>query len=202
MGLYRRYLAPILVDTACSPKALGKWRAECVEDLQGEVVEIGFGAGRNLVFYPTTVGSLTAVEPSAGMRQRGARRIEAFAGEFHWGGLDGQHLDLDDNSFDAAVVTFSLCTIPDPALALQELRRVVRPGGELRVLEHGLAPDPAVAKWQHRLDPIEKVIADGCHLTRDCVVLVEANGWTVTSKYQRFAPGPKPWSYLTSLRAN
>ncbi len=202
MGLYRRYLAPILVDTACSPKALGKWRAKCVEDLNGEVVEIGFGTGRNLIFYPTAVTSLTAVEPSAGMRHRGAKRIEGFAGEFHWGGLDGQHLDLDDNSFDAAVVTFSLCTIPDPALALQELRRVVRPGGELRVLEHGLAPDPAVAKWQHRLDPIEKVIADGCHLTRDCVALVEANGWTVTSKYQRFAPGPKPWSYLTSLRAN
>jgi ubiquinone/menaquinone biosynthesis C-methylase UbiE len=202
MGLYRRYFAPVLVDTACSPKALGKWRARVVEDLAGDVVEIGFGAGRNLPFYPETVTSLTAVEPSEGMRQRGAKRIADFPSPLHWGGLDGQHLDLADNSFDAAVVTFSLCTIPDPNLALRELRRVVRPGGELRVLEHGLAPDPKIAKWQHRLDPIEKVIADGCHLTRDCVALVEANGWTVTEKFQRFAPGPKPWSYLTSLRAN
>ena len=201
MGLYRRFLAPRFVDTICSPKALGAWRARCVEDLTGHVIEIGFGAGRNLPYYPDSVTALTAVEPSAIMRQRGARRIEAFGREFHWGGLDGQRLEVADASLDAAVVTVSLCTIPDAHAALRELRRVVKPGGELRVLEHGISPDPKIARWQHRLDGFEQVIADGCHLTRDPVEAVTSAGWTINSTYQRYAPGPKPWAYFTSLRA-
>jgi len=201
MGLYRRFLAPRVVDTICSPRALGKWRARVVEDLHGQVIEIGFGAGRNLEYYPREVTGITAIEPSPVMRKRAEVRIQSSGQSITFGGLDGQKLDLPDGSFDAAVVTFSLCTIPDPALALRELRRVVRPGGELRVLEHGLSPDAGVAKWQHRLNGFEQVIADGCHLTRDVTALVANSGWSITESYSRYAPGPKPWTYFTSLRA-
>ena len=99
-------------------------------------------------------------------------------------------------------MTFALCTIPDPLAALNELRRVVRPGGELRVLEHGLAPTASVAKWQHRLNGLEQRIADGCQLVRDPVILVESTDWSITALFQKFSPGPKPWSYFTSLRAS
>jgi SAM-dependent methyltransferase len=201
MGLYRRYLAPRVVDAVCSPPALGAWRARVVADLVGNVVEIGFGTGRNLPYYPSDVTKITAVEPSSIMRTKAQRRIDAQSIPVEFGGLDGQDLDLADNVFDAAVVTFSLCTIPDPLRALHELRRVVRPGGELRILEHGLSPDDSVARWQRRLDGFEQRVADGCHLTRDASSLVTSSGWVIADIYQRYAPGPKPWCYFTSLRA-
>jgi SAM-dependent methyltransferase len=200
-ALYRRHVAPRVVDLICSPQGLNKWRARCVADLRGTVVEIGFGAGRNLALYPETVTEVVAVEPSSVMRDRAKRQLALSKIPVRYGGVDGQSLDLPDNSVDAAVVTFSLCTIKDPERALRELLRVVRPGGELRALEHGLASDAGVARWQRRLNPIEMAVADGCQLTREPVVLVESSGWCVTANYQRFAPGPKPWSYFTSLRA-
>ena len=202
MGLYRDYLAPRIVDLACSPAGLAKWRGRCVEGVSGTVVEIGFGAGRNLPYYPDTVLELIAIEPSPIMRRRARERISQSKFPVRWGGLDGQRLELNDDSADAAVVTFALCTIPDAVAALRELRRVVRGGGELRALEHGLAPDPVVAKWQHRINPFEMVIADGCQLIRDPVQLVQEAGWHITANFQKFSPGPKPWSYFTSLRAN
>jgi ubiquinone/menaquinone biosynthesis C-methylase UbiE len=166
------------------------------------VVECGFGAGRNLEHYPPEVTEVIAIEPSPYMRSKASPQIDAAGIPVRWGGLDGQHLDLPDASADHAVVTFTLCTIPDPLAALHELRRVVRAGGELRVLEHGLAPEAGVAKWQHRLNGFEMVVADGCQLIRDPTTLVTESGWVIAANYQRFAPGPKPWSYLTSLKAH
>jgi ubiquinone/menaquinone biosynthesis C-methylase UbiE len=202
MDLYRHYVAPRVVDLACSSKGMAKWRARCVEDLAGTVVEIGFGAGRNLVYYPPSVTEVIAVEPSPVMRRRAERQLAAADVRVRWGGLDGQRLDLEDDTVDAGVVTFALCTIPDPVAALDELRRVVRPGGQLRVLEHGLAPDESVARWQRRLNGVERRLADGCQLVHDPVASVAAAGWTITATYQRYSPGPKPWSYFTSLRAS
>jgi ubiquinone/menaquinone biosynthesis C-methylase UbiE len=201
MDLYRHYLAPRVVDFICSPQRLGKWRSRCVEDLAGVVVEVGFGAGRNLQYYPKAVTEIIAIEPSPIMRRRAAKRIDETSVPVRWGGLDGQHLDLDDDSVDAAVMTFALCTIPDPVQALVELRRVVRDGGQLRTLEHGLAPDTNIAKWQHRLNGLEQRLADGCQLIRESRPLVEQAGWHVTADFHRFTPGPKPWCYFTSLRA-
>ena len=178
-----------------------KWRRRCLGGLSGSIVEIGFGSGRNLPFYPSEVTKVTAVEPPGMMREMASERIAATTIPVEWGGLDGQHLDLNDASFDAAVVTFSLCTIPDAEGALRELRRVVRPGGELRVLEHGSAPDESVRKWQHRFNGIEQVLAGGCQLTKDPVKLVRDTGWKVTSLVQGYEPGPKPWAYFTCLHA-
>jgi ubiquinone/menaquinone biosynthesis C-methylase UbiE len=201
MGLYGTYVAPHVINFACGSSGFAKWRARCVGDLNGRVVEIGFGAGNNLAHYPANVSEVVAIEPSKVMRNKAQRAIEEHHITVTWGGLDGQQLALDDVNFDAAVVTFALCTIEDPIAALRELRRVVKPGGELRVLEHGLAPDPAVARWQHRINGLEKVLADGCQLVRQPDQLVASAGWTITANYQRYAPGPKPWCYLTSLRA-
>jgi ubiquinone/menaquinone biosynthesis C-methylase UbiE len=185
----------------CSPEGLNKWRARCVAELSGTIIEVGFGAGRNLALYPDTVTEVVAIEPSPVMRARAEQQIDQSKIPVRYGGLDCQYLDLPDNSVDAAVVTFTLCTIKDPERALRELWRVVRPGGELRALEHGLAPDAAVARWQRRLNRLEMAMADGCQLTRDATTVVESSRWRITANYQRFAPGPQPWSYFTSLRA-
>jgi ubiquinone/menaquinone biosynthesis C-methylase UbiE len=202
MGWYQRHLAPRIIDLACSPAALGSWRRRVVEDLEGTVVEIGFGTGRNLPFYPSGVDEIIAVEPSSHMRRRGLAAAQRWQHHVTFGDLDGQQLTLPDASMDAGVVTFALCSIPDPLSALRELRRVIRPGGTLRVLEHGLAPDANVVAWQQRIEPLERRIADGCHLTRDAASMVSDAGWHITALHQAYVRGPKPWSYFTSLQAN
>ena len=112
-------------------------------------------------------------------------------------GLDGGSILLDDESCDAALCTFTLCTVPDPPRALRELHRVLRPGGRFHFLEHGIAPDDATVRWQRRLDPWERRLADGCSLTRDPLALVADAGFKVEVVRQRYAKGPKPWSYFT-----
>ena len=112
-------------------------------------------------------------------------------------GLDGQRIPLDENSCDGALSTFTLCTIPNVAAALAELRRVVRPGGRFHFLEHGRSPDARVATWQRRIEPVQKRLADGCHLTRDIADLVEQAGFELEQVSSRYAKGPKPWSWFT-----
>jgi len=112
-------------------------------------------------------------------------------------GLDGQALELSDESCDSALATFTLCTVPDARRALDEVVRVLRPGGSLHFLEHGLSPDARVARWQRRLDPLQRALAAGCHLTRDPLALVADAGLELTWSEQRYASGPKAWSYFT-----
>jgi ubiquinone/menaquinone biosynthesis C-methylase UbiE len=201
VGFFDEHISPRIVDFACSTRGMRKWRRRALGGLAGRVVEIGFGSGRNLPFYPDTVTEIVAVEPPGLMRDRARERIAATSIPVRWGGLDGQRLELDDQSFDAAVVTFSLCTIPDAAAALSELRRVVRSGGELRLLEHGTAPDESVRRWQRRLNGLERTLAGGCQLVKDPVALVRAAGWKITSLVQGYEPGPKPLTYFTCLHA-
>ena len=167
MSFYQEQVLPRLVDRACGTAGLRQWRAEVTTGLAGRVVEIGFGSGLNVEHYPSEVEVVLAVEPAAVARRLAAKRTAHGGVPVEHIGLDGQAIPLDDASCDAALSTFTLCTVPDPAQALSELRRVLRPGGRFHFLEHGIAPDVPVARWQYRLDPWQRWLAGGCHLTRD-----------------------------------
>ncbi len=197
MGFYNEQVVPRLVEWTLGTSGFDKYRARTAEGLSGRVVEIGFGSGLNLPHYPPQVHDVMAIEPARVARQRAERRIRETALGVEHVGLDGQKLPLEDASCDAALCTFTLCTVPDPSLALAELLRVLKPAGTVHFLEHGLSPDPGVAKWQHRIEPIQRRMADGCHLTRDPSSLVEGAGFVMQRIEQRYVQGPKPWSWLT-----
>lgn len=191
-------VVPRLTDVSLRSREIGRLREPTCAGLVGRVLEIGFGSGLNIRWYPREVSSVTAIEPSDVGWEISARRRARTSLPIERAGLDGQRLDLPDDSHDSALVTFSLCSIPDPLLALQEARRVVRDGGRLHALEHGLAPEESVRRWQRRLEPVQRAVAGGCHLTRDFPALVTAAGWRVEEREQAYLPGPgvaRPWTY-------
>lgn len=180
MGIYREQVLPRIINVACAMgPAPGPIRERVCAGLSGEVVEIGFGSGHNVPHYPAAVSRVAAVEPSDVAWRLAADRIAASQVPVERVGLDGQALPLEDDSFDCAVSTWTMCTIPDLAAALSEVRRVLRPGGTLHFVEHGLAPDESVARWQHRLEPVQKRLFGGCHLTRQVVEEMERAGFTI-----------------------
>ncbi len=198
MAFYREQVLPRVIDRMCGTSAVREWRAQVTEGLTGRVVEIGFGSGLNVDLYPPAVDVVLAVEPAAVARRLAGGRIDRSNVPVDHVGIDGQAIALDDDSCDSALSTFTLCTIPDVGQALSELYRVMRPQARLHFLEHGLSPDPAVAVWQRRLEPLQRRLADGCHLTRDPVELIAAAGFTVLQVDQRYAKGPKPWSWFSA----
>ena len=197
MGLYREHVVPRLVDFACGSAGFDRWRAQATDGLAGRVVEVGFGSGLNVPHYPPDVDMVLAVEPARLARKLAERRIAASRVPVEHVGLDGQEIPLDDDSCDAALITFTLCTVSDPAQALSEVRRVLRPQGSVHFLEHGLSPEARVARWQQRIEPLQRRLADGCHLTRDPTTLVERAGFAMGHNEQRYVRGPKPWSWIT-----
>jgi SAM-dependent methyltransferase len=179
VGFYGEQVVPRIVNKACGTKSAGPLRRRVCAGLAGDVVELGFGSGHNVPFYPAAVTRVTAVEPSDVGWRLAAERVKAATVPVRRSGLDGQSLPFPDHGFDAALSTWTLCTIPDVAAALREVRRVLRPGGTLHFLEHGLAPDERVRRWQRRLEPVQYRLAGGCHLTRPIVDLLTDAGFTV-----------------------
>ena len=191
MGVYERRVLPRIINVACGMRTMDPLRERVCAGLYGDVVEVGFGSGHNVPFYPAAVHTVSAVEPADLAWRLATERVAASPVTIIRSGLDGASLPFADASFDAALSTWTLCTIPDVARALTELRRVLRPGGALHFVEHGLAPDAKVARWQHRLEPMQKRLIGGCHLTRDIVSLVVAAGFEVgeiDAFYEKGAP--------------
>jgi SAM-dependent methyltransferase len=179
MGIYGERILPRIINFAGGMKAVEPVRRRVCEGLAGDVVEIGFGSGLNIPFYPAAVTRVDAVEPSDLAWKLADQRVATTSIPVERSGLDGQSLPLADDSYDCALSTLTLCTIPDVAAALGELRRVLKPGGTLHFVEHGLAPDEGVRHWQRRVEPIQKRLLGGCHLTRPIVELLETAGFTI-----------------------
>jgi len=199
---YRERLLPVVIDKACASAGFAEPRAATVAGTHGTVLEIGFGSGLNLRHYPAAVERLLAVEPAARAVELAQPRIERVAFPVEVIGLDGQRLPVDDASVDCVVSTFTLCTIPDVAAALREVHRVLKPGGTFHVLEHGLADDHDVRRWQHRMDPIQQRVAGGCHLDRDIPDLLQAAGFRWGELHRWYAGRPKTLTALTRTVAS
>ena len=197
MGLYGEHVLPRLVDLTCGGERMERWRRRAIDGLRGTVVEIGFGSGPNLPLLPADVDAVYAVEPSEVARRRSTRRPRRPGLVVEHVGLDGESIPLPDASCDAALTTFTLCTVPHVDRALAELRRVVRPGGRIHFLEHGRSPDDHVHRRQQRLEPVQRRLAGGCHLTRDTPELLSAAGFELERVDARYASGPKPWTWFT-----
>jgi len=177
-------------------REIGELRAEACAGLSGEVLEVGFGSGLNLRHLPDAVTRVDAVEPSDRGWEMSQPRRERSAVPVERVGLDGERLAAADASYDHVLCTFTLCTIPDPDLAAAEMRRVLRPGGTVAFLEHGLAPTPRTARWQRRLDPVQRRVAGGCHLSRDVPALLAGAGLDVVELRAEYLPGPRtPWTF-------
>jgi len=191
MGIYGDHVLPRLVDRACGVARLATLRAQACTGLTGRVVELGFGSGHNVPHYPDTVTEVAAVEPSDVAWRLAGSRLRTSPVPVQWVGLDGQALPLPDASCDAALSTFALCTIPDVAAALHEVRRVLVPGGRLHVLEHGLAPDDdaRVQRTQRRLEPLQRRLAGGCHLTRRIDDLLVGAGFELEVLHRSYEAG-------------
>ena len=179
MGIYGDHVLPRIINAVCGMKTANQYRERACAGLEGDVVEIGFGSGLNVPFYPEAVRRVAAVEPADVGWKLAQKRLREARVPVERSGLDGQSLPFADNSFDSALSTWTMCTIPDIGGALREVRRVLKPGGTLRFVEHGLAPDEKVRRWQHRLEPLQQRIFGGCHLTRQIPELLEEAGFTI-----------------------
>lgn len=182
MGIYVEKVLPRIINVACGLKSNEPHRERVCAGLSGRVLEIGFGSGLNVPHYPDAVTSVVAVEPADTGWRLAEDRVAASAVPVERVGLDGQSIPLPDDSCDTALSTWTLCTIPDVGRALAEVRRVLKPGGTFHFVEHGLAPDAKVQKTQHRLEPIQKRVFGGCHLTRQVPDLLTAAGFTITEQ--------------------
>jgi len=197
MGWYADQFLPRAINFVMDTGPMRRLREETVAPLEGTVLEIGFGTGLNLPHMPSRVDRLLAVDPATLGRRLAAERIADASFPVDFVGLDGQRVDLPDNAVDNALCTWTLCTIPDPTAALAEVRRILRPGGVLRFIEHGRHADPGLAVWQDRVNPIQKFFAGGCHLNRPIDALVTGAGFRIDGLTQFAMPGPKimSWNY-------
>jgi SAM-dependent methyltransferase len=196
MGIYQERILPRITDKVMNRAELARIRGRVCADLGGEVVEIGFGSGLNVPYYPPAVTRVRAVDPARAGRKIAARRVAASPVPVDYIGLDGQAIPVEAASVDHVLITWTLCTIPDVQLALAEVRRVLRPGGSLHFAEHGLSADQRVARWQGRLTPLQRRLAGGCHLNRPIGALVADSGLELTQLENYYAQGPRPWGYM------
>lgn len=174
MGLYKKYIFPRLCNLTLSRKILEKYRRDLLSGVYGDILEIGFGTGINISFYPADVRGITVVEPNIGMNLRAMERVKSSRIQVDFHPVSTDALPFSDCTFDSVVSTFTLCSIENINKALSEIKRVLKQGGCFFFLEHGLSPDPNVGKWQNRLNSINSILADGCNLNRNIKNLLES----------------------------
>jgi len=192
-SLWERYAVPALVDWGCGVRPVRRQRDKVVPLAEGRVLELGVGTGHNLACYdPARVEAVVGIDPSPPLLERAAKAAREAPVDVELVQGSAEALPFDDASFDTVVVTYTLCSIPDAVGALREARRALQPGGALRFVEHGLAPDPDVAAWQRRIDPMwTRTIGGGCHLDRDIPALLVAAGFEVDRFETCYLPGPR-----------
>jgi ubiquinone/menaquinone biosynthesis C-methylase UbiE len=203
-GWYDRHLLPYLIDFACGIKPVRRQRRKVVPLAHGRVLEIGIGTGLNLEHYDKSrLAALVGLDPGTEMHRLARKRMSRAGLEVELVALSAERIPFDDASFDTVLVTYTLCTIPDPVAALREMRRVLKPDGVLVFCEHGKAPDESVRRWQDRLTPTWKKFAGGCHLNRDIPALLAAGGFRTEKIETMYLPGPRPltFNYWGTARA-
>lgn len=196
MGLYRDCFFPWIADRALDGPECRELRHRATRGLHGTVLEIGFGSGLNLPHYPDAVKRICAVDPATFGRRLAARRLAASSIPVEFVGLDGASVPLNDGSISAVLSTWTLCSIADLGVALQEIRRLLDPGGRFHFLEHGLSPDDRVARWQRRLNPLQKRVACGCQLDVPIDKRIREAGFTIDTMDTFYMKGPRINSYI------
>lgn len=176
------------MDICMRGKPFTRYRKQVLEGVSGSVLEIGAGTGLNFEHYPKAIELVTTVDPNPGMSAKARKRSSTHNIKTDFHQITAEKLPFEDDTFDFVVSTWTLCSIPNVQAALSEVCRVLKPGGRFHYVEHGRAPDSGVAKWQRRLTPIQKVIADGCHLDRPMYELVEASGLRHISSDEHYVP--------------
>jgi ubiquinone/menaquinone biosynthesis C-methylase UbiE len=196
MGLYARYVLPRIIDLAMRNKEVARLRAAWIPNARGDVLEVGIGSGLNLPFYSPQVEHIYGVDPSLELQRIARKRLGAGRMQIEFLPQSAEEkLPLADASMDTVVMTWTLCSIPNPSKALQQVKRLLKPGGCLMFVEHGRAPDRGVVVWQDRLTPFWKRIAGGCHLNRKVDELLIAAGFQITELKTFYLPGPRAMTY-------
>jgi ubiquinone/menaquinone biosynthesis C-methylase UbiE len=196
MGLYENWVLPRLLDLAMRNQILDNYRHSAITPARGLVLEIGVGSGMNLPLYGPAVARVIGLDPSPRLLRLASRRAADAIVPVSLFRASAEHLPLADAVFDTIVMTWTLCSIPNPIAALAEMRRVLKPGGRVLFVEHGLSPEFRIARWQHRLTPCWKRISGACHLDRKMDDLIHAAGFQMDAVETAYMKGPKPWTFM------
>lgn len=196
MPLYEKYVLPYLIDLACGIRPVQRQREKVVPLANGNVLEVGMGTGLNLKYYDKSrVTGICGLDPALAMHTLAKKRVRESGLTVELVGLSAEKIPMADHVFDTVVLTYTLCSIPDPASALLEMRRVLKPEGRLLYCEHGQAPDASVRRWQDRLTPLWRRLAGNCHLNRPVAELLSDAGFRLESLDTLYLPGPRPLTY-------
>jgi ubiquinone/menaquinone biosynthesis C-methylase UbiE len=196
MGLYEKWVLPRLINLAMRNKRLASYRQRTIGAARGRVLEIGIGSGLNLPIYGAAVDLVYGIDPSPELLDRASKQAGDARIPVSLVRASAEQLPFADAAFDALVMTWTLCSIPNPSAALAEMRRIIKRGGRLLFVEHGLSPEPGIIRWQRRLTPCWKRIGGGCHLDRKMDDLIRSAGFRVDALETGYMKGPKPWTFM------
>jgi ubiquinone/menaquinone biosynthesis C-methylase UbiE len=195
MGFYRKFVLPHLINLAMSNKDVARCRSEIIPQARGDVLEVGIGSGLNLPFYSNKAAQVRGVDPSIELLQMARKRAVSTSIPVELLNATAEQLPLPNQAVDTIVMTWTLCSIPDPSRALAEMLRVLKSWGNLLFVEHGVAPDPNVRAWQNRINPPWRAVAGGCNLNRKIDHLISAAGFRILQLDTSYLPGPKMFSF-------